>query len=452
MSALSVPLDRIAACLEGIIPSPFATCSRDGVPNVTYLSIVRRVDAEHVGLSFQFFSKTRRNLQENPRAQVIVVDPVNQAQYRLDLAYERTETEGALFDGMKTQLAAIASQTGMAKVFVLRGVDVYRVLACEAMGEEAAAAAAAAPPARDPLLALGRFGARVAACRDLEALFCGALEALEEACGFTHSFLLLLDEDGRRLFTIASRGYEASGVGSEVVLGEGLLGVAAQQRSVVRSVNLARDLVFSRAVRTALRQHPDEKDLQREIPLPGLPHVLSQLVVPLVAQEELLGLVCLQSERPGRFLDSDARLMEVAARQLAASLALLRAEAEAGPEPPPRPAAATGEESGRAVLKHYESDDSIFVDDVYLIKGVAGRILWKLARCHVEEGRRDFSNREIRLDASLQLPDFKDNLESRLILLRKRLEERCEFLRLVRTGRGRFQFAPGRRLVLENLP
>ncbi len=452
MSGLSVPLERIAACLEGVIPSPFATCSAEGVPNVTYLSIVRQVDAEHVGLSFQFVSKTRRNLQENPRAQVLVVHPVTQAQYRLDLSYERTQTEGPLFESMRTQLAAIASQTGMAQVFVLRGVDVYRVLACEAIGDEAARLAAAAPPLLDPLLALDQFSRRVAACRDLDALFGGALEVLESAFGFTHSFLLLLDEDGRRLFTIASHGYEASGVGSEVVLGEGLLGVAAQQRTVVRSVNLARDLVFSRAVRTALREHPDQGALQREIPQPGLAHVLSQLVVPLVAQEQLLGLVCLQSELPGRFQESDARLMEVAARQLASTLALLQGGAEAGPEPAPRAAPASGAESGRAVLKHYASDDSIFVDDVYLIKGVAGRILWKLARCHVEEGRRDFSNREIRLDASLELPDFKDNLESRLILLRKRLEERCGFLRLVRTGRGRFQFAPQRRLVLESLP
>lgn len=449
MSALSVPLERIAACLEGVIPSPFSTCSSDGVPNVTYLSIVRRVDAGHVGLSFQFFSKTRRNLMGNPRAQVIVVDPGTLAQFRLDLAFERSETEGPLFESMRTQLSAIASQTGMARVFVLRGIDVYRVLACEAIGERAPDAAGAG---LDPLLALDRFTRRIAACRDLEALFCSALEELEAAFGFSHSFLLLLDEDGRRLFTIASRGYEASGVGSEVVLGEGLLGVAAQQRTVVRSVNLARDLVFSRAVRASLRQHPDETALQREIPLPGLAHVLSQLVVPLLAQEQLLGLLCLQSERPGRFLESDARLTEVAARHLASTLALLQAEAERGPEASSRPAPAPAPGADQAVIKHYGSDDSIFVDDEYLIKGVAGRILWKLAKSHVEEGRRDFSNRQIRLDASLQLPDFKDNLESRLILLRRRLEERCEFLRIARTGRGRFQLVAQRRLVLEDLP
>jgi hypothetical protein len=44
-------------------------------PNITYLSRVRMVDGEPVALSNQFFSKTARNLVENPRASVLVVDP-----------------------------------------------------------------------------------------------------------------------------------------------------------------------------------------------------------------------------------------------------------------------------------------------------------------------------------------------------------------------------------------
>jgi hypothetical protein len=93
-----------------------------------------------------------------------------------------------------------------------------------------------------------------------------------------------------------------------------------------------------------------------------------------------------------------------------------------------------------------------FIDDAYLIKGIPGRLLWKLLQAFVGTGRMAFTNKEIRLDASLRLPDIKDNLETRLILLRRRLEERCEFLKLVHAGRGRLSLDVHRRLTLEEFP
>jgi hypothetical protein len=99
-------------------------------------------------------------------------------------------------------------------------------------------------------------------------------------------------------------------------------------------------------------------------------------------------------------------------------------------------------------VKHYQEDDSLFLDNEYLIKGVAGGILWRLLRNYQEQGRVEFSNREIRLDQTLALPDIKDNLEARLILLRKRLEERCDYLRIEKTSRGRFALHVTRPLTL----
>lgn len=90
-------------------------------------------------------------------------------------------------------------------------------------------------------------------------------------------------------------------------------------------------------------------------------------------------------------------------------------------------------------VRRYPDNDSIFVGEDYLIKGVAGAILWRLLRGYVEEHRTDYSNRELRLDPSIRLPDVSENLEARLILLQRRLEERCPALRIEKTGRGRFR-------------
>jgi hypothetical protein len=122
---------EIRAVLDNGVPALMVTCSGTGVPNATIISQVYYVDDTHVALSFQFFNKTIKNVRENPRAWAGVADYVGQADWMLDLEFERSETEGAIFDAMDMQIEAIASATGMSGIFKLRAADVYRVLSVQ---------------------------------------------------------------------------------------------------------------------------------------------------------------------------------------------------------------------------------------------------------------------------------------------------------------------------------
>ena len=130
MTTVQLP-PEIRPVLDNGVPALMATCSADGTPNVTVISQVYYVDDSHVALSFQFFNKTIRNVRENPRAWVGVTDFFGQVDWTLDLEFERSETEGPIFDAMDMKIEAIASATGMAGIFKLRAADIYRVLSVE---------------------------------------------------------------------------------------------------------------------------------------------------------------------------------------------------------------------------------------------------------------------------------------------------------------------------------
>jgi adenylate cyclase len=436
----------IRDCLEGAIPAVLATCDADGVPNVAYLSQVFFVDDRHVALSFQFFNKTRRNILANPRAVAMLIHPVTVAFYRLHLRYLRTETQGPLFERMKAQLAGIASHSGMDGVFELLGSDIYEVEQVEAV----AGAPLLAPPATGGRLAALRLGAeRIGRSTTLDGAFDAFLATLGDGLGMRHAIVLVLDARPKRLYTVASRGYPTSGVGSEIMVGQGVIGVAARERVAVRISHVVNAALYSQALRSSVAASSSLAPAD-EIPYPGLARPHSQLAVPILSMDRLLGVVFVESPRDRQFGHEDEDALVALTGHLGAAMELLQVAGEVDSAPAAAPVKAPAP-AGEMALRRFKANDSIFVDDAYLIKGVAGAILWKLARDHVQQGRTEFSNRELRLDTSLGLPDVTDNLEARLLLLQRRLQEHGPHLRIERTGRGRFRLAVGRKLQLSEV-
>jgi adenylate cyclase len=444
-----ITVDAIRECMEGALPAMIATCAADGTPNVSYVSQVNYVDATHVALTFQFFNKTRENVLANPRAAVLVVHPLTAARFRLELEYLRTETEGPLFESMKAKLAGIASHTGMVGVFKLRGADVYRVHDIQQVPGKVLPAAT---PRRNLLASLRACAQVFTRCVELDTLLEDLLAALDAQLDVTHAMVLMLDAPGNRLYTVASRGYPQSGVGSEIALGCGVIGVAAEQRTPIRISHMSAEYSYGRAMRESAELAGLGARLETAIPLPGLADSRSQLAAPIVSGGELLGVLYVESPQDLRFTYDDEDALVAIAAQLGMAVRALQ-EAEAAAEPAAAPAATPPPAAGApVVVRHYAADDSVFLGEDYLIKGVAGAILRKLLADYLREGRTEFTNRELRLDASIRLPDLSDNLEARLVLLHKRLAERSDALRLEKSGRGRFRLRVNRPVQLVEVP
>lgn len=123
--------EEMQMAMQGMIPSVIGTCDADGLPNTTIISQTYYVDENHVAISHQFFNKTIRNIQAVPKACLIITHPQEGSQWKMQVEYSHSESEGDLFERMSMQLEAIASMVGMEDVFELKAAEVFKVLSVE---------------------------------------------------------------------------------------------------------------------------------------------------------------------------------------------------------------------------------------------------------------------------------------------------------------------------------
>jgi hypothetical protein len=224
-------------------------------------------------------------------------------------------------------------------------------------------------------------------------------------------------------------------------LGEGIIGAVGSQRRPMRIGNLRHMIGYGRAI----QESTNPGGSTREIALPGLAIPGSQLGAPSMVANRLLAVLAVESEQVGAFTAVDENLLTVVAHIIASAIELDRVAGGTSRAPVAEPAIVGADgvkhpgSASVAALRYFPADGSTFIDGEYLIKGVAGRILWRLINDHQENGRTEFTNREVRLDKTLELPVYRDNLESRLVLLQRRLDERQAPVRIRKTGRGRFR-------------
>ena len=389
------------------------------------MSIVHYVDAERVALSRQFFNKSRANLDANPFAQVRVVDPETlDAVPRSICSYLHTETEGPVFeaDARRTSRRS-PSQTGMSDVFRLRGVDIHRVLRCAAGRRDPTVAAAAARGRRARGGSTSSRGALAAVRRTTTRRRAAALEALDDLFGFRTVDPARRRRGGRP----AVRDRRATAIrrrraGAEVAFGVGV--DRHRRRSGARS-SACRTSRAAGSCSAAVRESDGRSGASgaRASRCPGWPAAQSVAAVPLSSHGRLARRA-LSRERAAT--GASARTTSACCASSAATSpprsAALDDDREASREPVAAARAGTARrrrDCARHVLpgrrqrvrRRRVRDQGRAGPDPVAARSASTR----------RDGRTAFTNRELRLDERLGLPAGNDNLEARLLVLRKRL-------------------------------
>jgi signal transduction histidine kinase len=174
-------------------------------------------------------------------------------------------------------------------------------------------------------------GSEINASLDLDQIFETVLTAMDELFGFHHSLILLLDESGETLTVAASRGYEDATLGARVPAGIGLIGVAAKKRKIVRLSNLAQKRGYFATIRLRMEAAGREDELDRVPELPGLENAQSQIAIPLMVKDTLIGVFSVESAEQRVFGEREESLITIVANHAASSIGnarLYRLEAE----------------------------------------------------------------------------------------------------------------------------
>jgi class 3 adenylate cyclase len=155
---------------------------------------------------------------------------------------------------------------------------------------------------------------------DLDEVLRIVLQAMDRVLGFGHSMILLKDLADDILRVAATRGYADQGAGARVGMGEGVIGVVAERRKMMRIGNIGATRRYLATVRAQMEAAGHLGPGETAVPLPGLPDVQSQLAIPLTVKDRLVGVLSVESRAPNAFDELDEVLLRIVGNQAATAI------------------------------------------------------------------------------------------------------------------------------------
>jgi len=165
-----------------------------------------------------------------------------------------------------------------------------------------------------------QISSEITSTLDLNRILEIILSAMDRILGFQHAMILLKDQAADRLRVVASRGYDHVTVGVEIAVGHGVIGVVAERKKMMRLGNIGASISYLTTVREKLKEAGQLDPSQSTAKLPGLPNVQSQLAMPLLVKDRLIGVLAVESPRPNAFDELDEILLSIVANQAATAI------------------------------------------------------------------------------------------------------------------------------------
>lgn len=162
------------------------------------------------------------------------------------------------------------------------------------------------------ILILKEISAKVSSSLDLDITLNTLLSLLDDYFSYRYSMVLLTDAEGL-LTVFASHGYPETGLGAKVRFGKGIIGTVAKRKRMMNMVNITSRLSYMIPGRD-IYDHPENEII---IKLPGLPSPKSQVAFPLIANEELVGVLSVESDHLRIFKEEDEEIISVISHQAA---------------------------------------------------------------------------------------------------------------------------------------
>jgi sigma-B regulation protein RsbU (phosphoserine phosphatase) len=145
---------------------------------------------------------------------------------------------------------------------------------------------------------LARLSQQFSSILDLDDLLGKIAEAVRLLIPYDSFSILLVDEQAKLLRSRSSFRYDERSCVDNIPLGKGITGAAAESRAVVRVADTLADPRY----------------------IPSHPDIRSEIAVPLIARDRVVGVMDLESERIGFFTEEHARTLSLLAPQIAISV------------------------------------------------------------------------------------------------------------------------------------